>query len=293
MREFFRSPGTEMVGTVAQLWRYPVKSMLGEQVQHSEVAESGLAGDRRLALIDRETGQIASAKAPRLWRSLLACSAALDHGGVRVQVPGGKPAWSTDPSVDEMLSAYTGRAVHLADTPPPDATLERSVPEQVLRDGIEAEVEFAVTHLGAAAPPGSFVDFAPLHLITTGTLRHIAELAAGTPVGAAPDVDVRRFRPNLVLDTPATGFLEAAWHERELRIGASLRLRVICSTPRCAVPTLEHGPLPRNAEVLRTVTRHHRVPPLADWSPEPCAGVYAHVVEPGPIEVGDIAYLMS
>ena len=281
------TPDAETIGAVAQLWRYPVKSMLGEQVEHSDVSESGLAGDRRLALIDRETGKVASAKAPRLWRSLLACSAALDEDAVRIEVPGAKPLWSTDAAVDEALSAYTGRAVHLADTAPPDAVLDRSVPDQVLLGGIEAEVDSTLSHIGGAAPPGNFFDFAPLHLITTGTLRRIAEL------GDVPDADVRRFRPNLVLDTPETGFLEAGWHERELRIGESLRLRVICSTPRCAVPTLEHGALPRNAEVLRTLARHHRIPPLADWSPEPCAGVYAHVLEPGPIEVGDPVRLVA
>lgn len=285
------------VAAVAELWRYPVKSMLGEQVERSEVGASGLAGDRRLALIDQESGKVASAKAPRLWRSLLACSASVEQEGehegegrdeaVRITLPGDKPIWSTDASVDEVLSAYTGRSVHLADTPPADAVLDRSVPDQVLRDGTEAEVEATLSHIGRATPEASFFDFAPLHLITTSTLRQVAEL------GALADADVRRFRPNLVLDTPGSGFLETGWSERELRIGESLRVRVICSTPRCAVPTLEHGRLPRDPAVLRTLAQHHRIPPLADWSPEPCAGVYAQVLEPGPIKVGDPVYTVS
>lgn len=278
---------TDAVATVAELWRYPVKSMLGERIARSEVGESGLTGDRRLALIDQESGKVASAKAPRLWRSLLACSASIEQEDVRITMPGDKPIWSTDASVDEVLSAYIGRTVHLADTPPTDAVLDRSVPDQVLRDGAEAEVDATLSHIGGATPEASFFDFAPLHLITTSTLRRVAEL------GGLTDVDVRRFRPNLVLDTPESGFLEAAWSERELRIGESLRLRVICSTPRCAVPTLEHGALPRDPAVLRTLAQHHRIPPLAEWSPEPCAGVYAQVLEPGPIKVGDAVRVVS
>lgn len=269
------------IATVAQLWRYPVKSMLGERIERSAVSELGLAGDRRLALIDRETGKVASAKAPRLWRSLLACAASVDQDAVRISVPGGKPVWSTDAAVDELLSAFTGRSVHLAVTPPPDAVLDRSVPDQVLSDGPEAEVESVLSHIGGAAPAGAFFDFAPLHLITTGTLRHLARLGELAPV------DVRRFRPNLVLDTGVSGFTENDWPGRELRIGPSLRLRVLCGTPRCAVPTLEHGDLPRDPAVLRTLARHNRIPPLPDWSAEPCAGVYAQVIEPGPIGIGD------
>ena len=206
---------------------------------------------------------------------------------MRITIPGDKPIWSTDAAVDEVLSAYTGRPVRLADTPPPDAVLDRSVPDQVLRDGAEAEVEATLSHIGGAVPEASFFDFAPLHLITTGTLRRVAEL------GGLTSVDVRRFRPNLVLDTPGSGFLEADWYERELLIGESLRLRVIANTPRCAVPTLEHGELPRHPAVLRTLAQHNRIPAITDWAAEPCAGVYAEVLEPGPIKVGDAVRIVS
>jgi uncharacterized protein len=64
-------------------------------------------------------------------------------------------------------------------------------------------------------------------------------------------------------------------------------LRVIALTPRCAVPTLAHGDLPRDAEALRVLSRHNRVRPLPDSDPEPCAGVYAEVLHPGRIRTGD------
>ena len=271
-----------VVGTVGALWRYPVKSMLGEQLPAAEVTERGVEGDRRLALVDRETGMIASAKTPRLWRSLLGCAATVEgSSGVRITDPDGKSRWSTDADIDDALSAVAGREVALADRPPEHATLERSRPEQVLREGLDAPVEADLVQFGSGAPAGTFFDFAPIHLITTSTLGRISELH--------PDrtSDVRRYRPNIVVDTDAAGFVENDWFDRELRIGDTLTLRVIASTPRCAVPTLAHGALPRDTEALRTLARHNRVPVVPGGGVEPCAGIYAQVVRPGRIRPGD------
>ena len=272
-----------------QLWRYPVKSMLGERITAAAVTEQGVPGDRRLALVDRETGRIASAKAPRLWRGLLRCSASTEAGeagaptaSVRIDIPGAKPLWHTDADVDERLTAYIGRTVHLSGVREEGAALDRSVPEAVLAAGLDAEVDAALVHLGGAAPAGTgFVDFAPLHLITTSTLDRIAELS---PRGA---VELERYRPNLVLRTEEPGFVENEWLGREIRIGKRLRLLVIAHTPRCAVPTLEHGDLPRDVAALRTLAEHNRIRPMPDAAEEPCAGVYAQVLAPGGIVEGD------
>lgn len=278
------------VGAVAQLWRYPVKSMLGETVARADVSEHGMPGDRRLALVDLESGKIASAKAPRLWRGLLRCSAVLDaepgaSGAVRIEIPGTKPLWSTDSDVDDVLSAYIGREVRLADAPPEGATLDRSVPDQVLAEGLDAQVEASQVTVGSGTPAGGgFVDFAPLHLITTSTLARIAELS---PRGEA---EIRRYRPNLVLRTTGDGFVENDWLGKELRIGERLRLKVIARTPRCAIPTLEHGALPRDVAALRTLAAHNRVAVMDEVPPEPCAGVYAQIIEAGPIAPGDAVY---
>ena len=279
-----------VIGTVGALWRYPVKSMLGEQLAAAEVTERGVDGDRRLALIDRETGMIASAKTPRLWRRLLSCAATGEgSGGVRISDPDGKSLWSTDAGVDDALSGIVGRPVTLADRPPEQASLERSKPDQVLHEGLDAVVEADIVQFGSASPAGSFFDFAPIHLITTSTLRRIAELH--------PDrtSDVRRYRPNIVVDTDtdtdSAGFVEQDWFGRELRIGDTLTLRVIASTPRCAVPTLAHGALPRDTEALRTLARHNRVPVVPGGGLEPCAGIYAQVVRPGRIRPGDAVRL--
>jgi len=273
-----------MLGTVTTLRRYPVKSMLGEDLQAGEVSRAGLAGDRRLAVVSRRSGKIASAKYPRLWRDMLTLSAeVMDGGGAAalITLPDGETVRSTDADADDILSGLLDEPVTLTATPPAGASLDRAVPEAVLRDGIAAPVPATLVEIGAAAPPGTFVDFAPLHLITTATLDRIAELS---PYRRA---DLERYRPNIVIGTGGSGFTENDWLGRELRVGADLVLRVIARTPRCAIPTLAHGRLPRDTEALRVVARSNRVSPLPDVDPEPCAGVYAEVLQPGRISTGD------
>ncbi len=278
-----------MLGTVAALRRYPVKSMLGEDVDAADVTFTGLAGDRRLAVLSRTTGRVASAKFPRLWRDLLTLSAAADeeaaNGTVRITLPEGKTVLSDDADVDAVLSDLLDQSVTLTATPPPGAALDRAVPEAVLRDGVDVPVPAELMEIGGGGPPGTFVDFAPLHLLTTSTLDQIAELS---PHSRA---DMPRYRPNIVIRTTAPGFAENDWLERNLRVGNELVVRVIARTPRCAVPTLAHGALPRDPDALRVLARHNRVEPIDTLDPEPCAGVYAEVLRPGHIRTGDAVRL--
>ena len=211
-----------LLGTVAVLRRYPVKSMLGENLRACDVTGRGLAGDRVLALVHRETGKVASAKNPRLWRDMLRLAAA-SGPDVKIAFPDGTAMASTDPGIDAALSEFLGHPVTLTATPPPEATLDRADPEQVLRDGIEAPVLVEVGHLGGAAPQGTFFDFAPLHLLTTSTLDRIAELS---PRGT---VELERYRPNMVIRTTAPGFAENDWAGRDLRIGSDLVVRVMAA----------------------------------------------------------------
>jgi MOSC domain-containing protein len=289
-----------MVGTVSRLCRYPVKSMLGEDLDAGDVTFRGLDHDRRLAVVSCRTGKVASAKYPRLWRALLTLSASVGQpaggaadlsagavpDGVRITLPDGGIVQSTDPDVDQVLSALLSEPVTLTSTPPAGASLDRAVPEAVLADGVTAEVPAEIIEIGAGAPPGTFVDFAPLHLLTTGTLDRIAGLS---PRGVA---DPERYRPNIVIRTTAPGFTENDWLDRYVAVGDDLILRVIARTPRCAVPTLAHGPLPRDADALRVLARHNRLVPVAGMDPEPCAGVYAEVLNPGRISIGDSVFLV-
>ncbi|MFE6775507.1 MOSC domain-containing protein [Streptomyces sp. NPDC057702] len=291
-----------MLGTVRTLRRYPVKSMLGEEVPASDVTRRGLRHDRAIALVHRETGRIASAKNPRLWRDLLTLSATVEAPGpvgadgtpVRVTLPDGRTLLATDERADAVLSEVLGAPVRVAHTPPPGARLERSRPEEVLAAGIDAEVAYDENEIGTGAPLGTFFDFAPIHLVTTATLARIAELS---PRGA---VEAERYRPNIIVSLPAeppTGpgtspaFPENDWVGRELHLGEELTLHVLSTTPRCAIPTLAHGTLPRDTHALRVPAAHNRVEPHPGMDPQPCAGVYARVVRAGRVRQGDAVRL--
>jgi hypothetical protein len=269
---------------VARLRRYPVKSMLGQELTACDVGPRGLAGDRVLALIHRETGKVASAKNPRAWRALLKLAAAGDCA-VMVTFPEGTAMASTDPGIDAALSRFLGQPVTLTAVPPAGAVLDRADPEQVLRDGIRTRVRVETGQLGGASPAGTFFDFAPLHLLTTSTLDRIAGLSPRAT--AEPE----RYRPNIVIQTTDPGFPENDWVGRDLRIGSDLTIRVIARTPRCAIPTLEHGRLPRDPDALRVPAAHNRISPLDAVGPQPCAGAYAQVLCPGRVQVGDVASL--
>jgi uncharacterized protein YcbX len=257
------------IGTVAELYRYPVKSMLGEARRELVLASGGVAGDRALALLDAETGRVATAKHPRLWRRLLQFTATLDGGVVRIARPDG----SAVEDVDGVLSEAMGREVHLSGTRPEGAAVERPDPEDVLAHGVEAEVPAALLEIAQGTTGSTFVDYAPVHLITTATLDRIG-------------VEALRYRPNLVIATPAgVAYAENDWVGREIVVGR-VRLRGTLPTPRCSVPTLEHGRLPRAVHAVRTVLAENRVD-VEGFGVLPCAGVYAEVLAGGTVRAGD------
>jgi uncharacterized protein YcbX len=284
-----------VVGTVAALWRYPVKSMRGEALDAVAVTGRGLLGDRAWALLDRVTGKVASAKRPRLWARLLACQAALaappapgaGAPTVRITLPDGRVVVTGADDTDAVLSAALGRLVALVATPPESAEIERYTPDVA---GLAAPGTLTANPLGLAAPPGTFFDYAPLHLLTTATLDRLRALAPGG------DFDVRRFRPNLVVAPAggAAGFVEDAWVGRTLLVGDTVRLRAIDPAPRCVVPTLPQAGLPRDPTILRTVAAHHRPPvPALGGQELPSAGIYAVVERGGIIRRGDTIRLAA
>jgi uncharacterized protein YcbX len=263
---------------ITTMWRYPVKSMLGERLAEARLAPAGLESDRGLALIDTATGLVATAKHPRLWRDLLTYSATATDTGVQITSPEGWTLDAHDPQLDGRLSAALGRAVRLSADRPDAATVERPDPEDVLAQGVEAEVAAATLEIGQGTPGTTFVDYAPVHLITGATLAEI-------------DTEHIRYRPNLVLETPpgTPAFVENEWVGRELHVGGSggtVVLRVTLPTPRCSVPTLVHGDLPRAAHAVRTLMTSNRVD-VPGFGVLPCAGVYAEVVRGGVVHVGD------
>jgi uncharacterized protein YcbX len=259
---------------VESLRRYPVKSMLGEAVESLYVDERGADGDRRLALVDTATGHVASAKQARLWRGLLKCTASGDTGNVSIGLPDGTRVAADDPGVNELLSRLLGRAVQLVSKRTDGATLERPDPEQLLEHGLDAEVAGRILEIGLGTPGDSFTDDAPLHAITTATLEHIG-------------VEALRYRPNIVIATPhdCRPYAENNWVGREFGIG-EVRLRGLELTPRCVVPTLEHGPLPRAPQALRTPAVENRLE-AGSCGLAACAGIYFNATTEGVIRVGD------
>lgn len=271
---------------VAEIWRYPVKSMMGERVAASAIASNGLAGDRAYGLVDIETGHIASAKNPRRWRPLFSCTARFleepddDHlPPVEISLPDGSSTRSDAPNVDQVLSLLTGRDVRLQSQAPAQPMLEEYWPDI---DGVPTDLQGTVTseRIALLAPPGTFFDGAPVHLVTTATL---AALTQAYPAGA---FDVRRFRPNLLLETAHEGFVEDAWVDRSLAIGHDVHLDAILSVPRCVKTTLEQDDLPADKGILRTVARENRID-VPGVGPSSCVGIYASVARSGVIRRGD------
>ena len=264
---------------VTTLWRYPVKSMLGEELTAARASSAGFRHDRGLAVIDLRSGVVATAKHPRLWRDLLKYSARVDDDRVVITSPSGWVLDAAAPEIDGRLSEGLSRPVHLAAERPNEASVERPAPEDVLDHGVEATVAAPTLLIGQGSPGSTFVDYAPLHLITSATLSEI---------GAEPV----RYRPNLVLDTPpgTDPYVENDWVGRELCIGdpddPAVVLRVSIPTPRCAVPTLEHGDLPRAPHAVRTLMTSNRVE-VPEFGLLPCAGCYVEVLQPGVVRVGD------
>lgn len=259
---------------IESLYRYPVKSMLGERVDSLFIDTRGAKGDRRLALIDESSGRVASAKQARLWRGLLLCSAVTEDGGVRIQLPDGSTTTADDDHADDLLSQFLGRSVRLGHSRSDGDSIERADPDQVLEMGVEAEVDAPILELAQATPGDSFVDLAPVHAITTATLERIG-------------VEAARYRPNLVIATPPgyPAYAENGWTGQVLSVGGT-RLRAMGPTPRCVIPTLEHGELPRAPHALRTPAAENRVDTF-DLGPLPCAGTYLEVLAEGTMQIGD------
>ncbi|MFF2384221.1 MOSC domain-containing protein [Streptomyces sp. NPDC058108] len=273
------------MGTVAALYRYPVKSTLGESLLSATVTHAGLTGDRSFAVMD-DTGAIGSVKHPRKWGELLRCRSRLtDDGEVRVQLPDGVNLPAGDPDLDVRLSKLLVRQVFVSDSAPPDSTLERAVPgyaggvPDVVRATASVDGTGEAITVGKVAA-GTFFDFGRVHLVTTSSL---SGLRARCPDS---DFDPRRFRPNLVVDTGrGHGFVEDTWVNCRVRVGGAL-FRVVVPTPRCVVPTLGHDELGADPGIMRAIAREHRVP-VFDLGRLACLGVYLEVLEPGTVRVGD------
>lgn len=243
-----------VVGTVRQIWRFPVKSFRAERLEHAEVTGRGLLGDRAWALIDVATGKPASAKKVNDFPGLMDLSARFTEPPRAGHAP--PPVVITLP---DDRTCYSGTAEA----------------DRMLTDWFKREVKLA-----PATEDASYLDAYPMSLITTSTLYRLEELAPGSRF------DPRRFRMNLVLETGEPGFIENGWLERRLTVGEQAVLAVTEPDARCVMITLPQEDLPEDRDIMRTLMQHNRLD-IGERTDRPCAGVYADVAAAGAIAVGD------
>lgn len=262
-------------GMVVSIWRYPVKSMLGEELNSSYVTERGLIGDRAYALIDQKTGKVASAKNPKKWGKLFDFRSVFidppqvveNIPPVRITFPDGTHIFSDQDNIDYTLSKVLDQDVRLM-----RASLERPSYEEYWPDIDGLAQREKVTD--ETMPSQTFFDLAVIHLLTTSTINRLRELY---PEGR---FEVRRFRPNIVMES-ASGekdFIENLWMGKKIMIGEDIVLRVTGPCTRCVMTTLSQGDLPKDLGILRTIARYNKVN----------AGVYASVQRGGTIRRGDL-----
>jgi hypothetical protein len=306
------------VGRVREIWRYPVKSMIGERLDYGHVGPQGFWGDRGWAIRDEATGEIHNAKRHPI---LMQCSAVyraeprtdyIPH--VDITLPDGATISSDSPAASQRLSELIGRHVTLRPVQPAADTayyrrgelgaallgrlwayrsarrllqrlILRGPVAKELRAALGREPEEPLPDLSGVppvaweyhTPPGTYFDLFPIQVLTTSTLQYMSQL------NPAANWDVRRFRPNVLVDTESVaGTVENDWVGRTIRIG-DLVVKGELPTIRCAMPMHAQADLPRDPSVLRTIVREANQ----------CLGVYASVVEAGSVGTGDPVELMS
>jgi uncharacterized protein YcbX len=262
------------LGSLVSLWRYPVKSMMGEELNATEVTERGLLGDRAYALVDRSDGKVATAKNPRKWPHLFEFRATFvepprapaNVPPVRITLPDGTMVTSDQGDLNPMLSKALNREVTLGTAHRQAVSAEEYWPDMEGLDHRDTVTDFAL-------PEETFFDCAVVHLLTTATLDSLRELY---PQGR---FEVRRFRPNLVvqLGSGEKTFAEDAWVGHTLAVGTDVRLNITGPCGRCVMTTLAQGDLPKDPGILRTAAQHNHVN----------VGVYAAVARGGTIRRGD------
>jgi uncharacterized protein len=276
------------VGTVCELWRYPVKSMLGSRTAELFMTERGGIGDRAWALRELASGRIASAKKyPRLleFRASYDIAPTFESPGrVRIEAPGGQAVYADDPDASEIISAALGQPMRL----------ERAQPRSQEKTGIDPTTVFGdvpVSHLKPELTPdtmpdyfqlmeGSFFEIAPVHVLASGSIAHLRMLQGGSA-----RIDRRRFRPNIYVESGPdwSGFVEDAWLGGTLAVGVAVRIDEIQPSLGCVTTTLAQEDLPQDLSVLRTTAQHHRG----------CLGAYGAVKVPGLVRVGDPVVLWN
>ena len=274
------------VGVVKALFRYPVKSMLGEQLSSLDIGDTGVIGDRAYAL--RETnGRVVTAKK---WANMFAFTARYaapprpgELAPLSITLPDGRSIQAQDSDASAVLSAVLGREVVLERAQADQRNKGEVDPTTVFGD---VPVETVMPKLTAASmpdtfplPPGTFFDSASIHVLASGTLVHMRTL-----VGDDAQLDPRRFRPNIYVETEPgdEDFIEDGWMEGSLEVGDSVKIVKLAPALRCVMTTHPQTDLVRDMRILRTAAQHHN----------DHVGVFAAIGTPGKVRVGDPVVLV-
>ncbi len=276
------------VGIVKALWRYPVKSMLGEKLDRLYVTTRGPLGDRAWALRDAQSKRIASAKK---FSTLLSLRAAYEREPepnnlppVRITLPDGRSIHAGDANASEVISEFVGHRFQI----------EREPRQTGERAGIDprtafGDVPFENVFPGMTADKapdwfnlvkGTFFDSALIHVIASGTLEYMNRQSGGKS-----DFDYRRFRPNIFIDTGADndGFIEDRWLKGVLEVGDGVRIIGMRPALRCVMTTHQQQDLPRDPAIFRATFTQHQAN----------LGIFAGVEHEGMVRICDPVYLVS
>ena len=302
------------IGTIKQISRYPVKSMAGEQLEACSVGLNGIPGDRGWAIRDETAREITNGKHfPLLMRCSAHYREAPANGlipHVDMQFPDGLRLGSDVPNVNARLTELLGKPVSLWPLQPASNTehyrrssktarlfgrLARFRPFRAalpaltsfghanaeLREAFSREPGEPIPDLSTlppeilefTSPRGTYFDAFPIHVLTTASLEMMARL------NPAATWDVRRFRPNFLIETDPSikDPIEVEWAGQKLRLGG-VELKCEIPTVRCGMTIQAQAEFPKDSSILRTIVKD------ADQN----LGVYASVTRAGEVRVGDV-----
>jgi MOSC domain-containing protein len=274
------------IAVVSALFRYPVKSMLGERLTELSLTGDGVLGDRAWA-VREASGRVATAKK---WPAMLGFRASYDSqprpgelAPVTVVFPDGSNVHAGAPDASARLSEAFGRAVNLERAKPDERSRGEIDPQTIFAD---VPVEQLLPNFTSRTLPdsfalarGAFFDSATIHVLASGSLEHLQRLCGG-----GSTLDARRFRPNIFLDTAesgAEGFVEDGWGDGTLEVGETVKIIEMKPALRCVMTTHAQSGLPRDLTILRTAAQHHKA----------TLGVFASIGASGTVRVGDPVYL--
>jgi uncharacterized protein len=302
-----------LIGTVQQIWRYPVKSMAGETLNECTVGSSGIPGDRVWAIRDEKTGEITNAKHIPM---LIQCVAHFQEPPTRDMIPNvevifptGAQVRSDDADVNSRLSELLGKEVTLWPLQPSSnkahyrrqsvaartlgrlsrfkafrdalpAILKLTNQEDTVREAFSREANEPIPNLSVLPPEILEFTSPPGTYFDAFPLNLLTTASLEAMARFNPNAawDVRRFRPNFLIKTNKEfeGLIESEWGGRSLRVGqVELKCEIPC--PRCGMTIQAQPGLPKDATVLRSIVKD------ANQS----LGMYATVVRSGRISLGD------